>query len=288
MSRRINRVIEKLEQDEPVFSINQWELSYEAGRSMVGTWADLLDVNMEHRTFDLRALGEFMQGLVDGGPTPTGHPTPTVIVDLPLDGSSREAVRANAWMFKQVLARGVHGVHLCHAEDPEAVKAFVEACRYPFHPTPAGLQQGRRGQGGQHFAARIWKTSPRSYLQKADTWPLNPSGELLLGIKIENVRALKTAKQSAMVAGVAFAEWGPDDMSASYGYLALDEAETAPLVAARETVMSAARHAGLFFADRVDLETVVQRLEDGLRICACHSEEVARHGRDYWESRRSG
>ena len=77
-------------------------------------------------------------------------------------------------------------------------------------------------------------------------------------------------------------------MSASYGHLAPGEGEAAPLEEAREEILSAARQAGLFFTDRVNLETVVERLEGGVRICGCHSEEEARLGRAHWESRRSG
>jgi 4-hydroxy-2-oxoheptanedioate aldolase len=71
-------------------------------------------------------------------------------------------VRANAWMLKQTLATGVHGLLLCHAEAPAAVKAFVEAARYPFHPASEGLGVGRRGSGGQEPAAAIWGVSPSS------------------------------------------------------------------------------------------------------------------------------
>lgn len=289
MQPRINRAIEKLQQGQPVFCISQRQLSYEAGRSLAGTWADYLDVDMEHHPFDMRALQEFMQGLVDGGPTPSGHRTPAVIVNLPVDGSSAEAVRANSWMFKQALARGVHGILLCHAEDPGAVKAFVEACRYPLHQTPAGLDQGRRGKGGEDSGAAIWGISPVSYMQRADPWPLNPSGELLLGIKIENIRALEQAERSAMVPGVAFVDWGPHDMSASHGYPTYAEvAEADFMQAARRRIFSAARQAGVFFTDVVRPQTVVQRIEEGVRICGCRSEEEARIGREYVDRRSPG
>ncbi len=32
---------------------------------------------------------------------------------------------------KQVLATGVHGILLCHADTPDAIRAFVEAMRFP-------------------------------------------------------------------------------------------------------------------------------------------------------------
>jgi 4-hydroxy-2-oxoheptanedioate aldolase len=282
MPPRINRAIEKLQQGQPVFGISHRQLSYEAGRSLAGTWADYLDVDMEHHPFDMRALQEFMQGLVDGGPTPSGHRSPAVIVDLPVDGSSEAAVRANSWMFKQALARGVHGILLCHAEDPRAVRAFVEACRYPLQAPPPGLDRGRRGRGGEDSGAAIWGISPASYMQRADPWPLNPSGELLLGIKTENVRALEQAERSLTVPGIAFVDWGPYDLSASYGYPTYAEvAEADFMQAARRRVFAAARQAGVFFTDVVRPDTVVQRIEEGVRICACRSEAEARIGREY-------
>src|SRR5205085_7725287 len=132
--------------------------------------ADYINYDMEHGPFDVTRLSEFMKGLVDGGPSPSGHRTPAVIVTLPATGADEQTFRANAWMVSQVLATGIHGILLCHAESPGAVQAFVEATRYTF----AG---GRRGSGGQAEAAQIWGVSADEYLHKADPWPLNPDGE---------------------------------------------------------------------------------------------------------------
>src|SRR5260370_35935006 len=87
-----------------------------------------------------------MRGLVDGGPTACGHRTPTVIVTLPATGADEQAFRANAWMVSQVLAAGVPGILLCHAESPAAIKAFVDSTRYPFVAGGAG-RAGTRGAG---------------------------------------------------------------------------------------------------------------------------------------------
>src|SRR5262245_14165940 len=127
MPKRINKTIELLEQGQPVYATGTEEVSYEAGKAMAKTWADLIRVGMEHGPFDMTGLRNFMRGLKDGGPTASGHLTPTVVVELPVEGTSIEVIRANSWMFKQALATGIHGILLCHANEPGAVKLFVES-----------------------------------------------------------------------------------------------------------------------------------------------------------------
>jgi 4-hydroxy-2-oxoheptanedioate aldolase len=282
MPARINRAVDLLEQGQPVYYTGTSDLSYESGKKMARTWADYINVSLEHGAFDLKGLEQFMRGLVDGGPTASGHRTPAVVVDLPVEGTSEEVVRANSWMFKQTLARGVHGILLCHAEDPAAIRAFVECCRYSFRPAEKGLSQGRRGNGGQGWAAPVWGLSAEEYLERADPWPFNPRGELLLGIKIENVRALGNAEESARVPGLAFAEWGPGDMTMSHGFRNyLEGRRAAAMQEARTRVFAACRAAGLRFLDGVDKDTIVQRLDEGVMICSTPSEEVARLGRGH-------
>jgi 4-hydroxy-2-oxoheptanedioate aldolase len=270
---RINRAIELLAAGQPVFCTTVGELSYERGVEEAGTWADYLTVDVEHHPFEPAALLAFMRGLVDGGPTRTGHRTPAVIVTLPLDGTDEQAVRANAWMIKQTLAAGVHGLLLCHAETPSAARAFVEAARYPFHAKVDGLGGGRRGSGGQEVAAPIWGLSHLEYLDRADVWPLNPDGELMLGLKIENRRALGNAEASAGVPGLAFAEWGPGDMGMSFGHKEAHDPPYPPeMTAARTRVKAACDRAGLAFLDLVRPDNVVAQLDAGVRIGAAIAE----------------
>jgi 4-hydroxy-2-oxoheptanedioate aldolase len=265
---RINRAIELLAAGQPVYCTTvEEELSYEHGVEQAGTWADYLTVDVEHDPFEPRALLAFMRGLVDGGPTRTGHRTPAVIVTLPMDGIDEQSVRANAWMIKQTLAAGVHGLLLCHAETAAAVKAFVEAARYPFHAAAEGLGVGRRGSGGQEVAAPIWGLSHLEYLDRADVWPLNQGGELMLGLKIENRRALENAEASVAVPGLAFAEWGPGDMGMAFGYKDAHDPPYPPeMTAARTRVKAACDRAGLAFLDLVRADNVVAQLDAGVRI----------------------
>src|SRR5262245_4219156 len=151
-----------------------------------------------HPPFDVKGLADYMRGLVAGGPTRSGHRTPSVIVNVPVNGTDEAAVHANAWMFAQVLATGVHGIMLTHADTPGAIRAFVEAVRFPIHKQglDKGLNEGRRGVHGAFIAAPIWGISPDEYLDRADPWPLNPNGELLLGVKLEDRYALVNADEN--------------------------------------------------------------------------------------------
>lgn len=286
VSKRINRAIELLEQDQPVFYTGAHtgiELTYESGRAWAHTWADYINVGMEHGPFNMHGLAEFMRGLVAGGPTNSGHRTPAVLVELPVTGDSEDVVRANAWQIRQILARGVHGLLLCHAETPGAVRAFVESVRYPFQTAGvgAGLSVGRRGSGAQAGAAPIWGVSPEEYVGQADPWPLNPSGELLLGLKIENRRALSNVEQTVRVPGIAFAEWGSGDMAMAFGYRGPQrDPRPSEIRAARDRVKAACESAGLFFLDGRTPEDVAAGIDEGVRISG-GGEAVAKAGREY-------
>jgi 4-hydroxy-2-oxoheptanedioate aldolase len=283
---RVNRVIELLEQDQPVYYTGPSGRGYDGGKADASTWADYIAYDMEHGAFDVTELREYMRGLVEGGKTKSGHNTPTVIVSLPIDAWSEFNVRANSWVIKQILATGVHGLLLCHAETPDAVRAFVESCRYPFNRlgVGAGLGEGRRGGGGQAHAAEVWGIPTRRYLDVADPWPLNPEGELFLGLKIENKRALSNVEASLKVPGIAFAEWGPGDMGMSLGFPDNHDEPFPPAMAdARARVLNACKANGVFFLNTVREDDVEMRIEEGVRIGASGrgGREAAEKGRKF-------
>ena len=258
MSGRVNSAIRCLARDEPAFYLGSHagaELGFEAGVAMADTWADYLNIGMEHGPLDLAGLDRFMKGLAS-----VRTPTPAVLVELPFEGRSVEVVHANAWQIRQLLALGVHGFLLCHAETPDAVSAVVEAMRYAF-------RGGTRGSGGQGVASAIWGVSSAEYLEIADPWPLNPAGELLLGLKIENRRALENAFETTAVPGVSFAEWGPADMSMSHGFRGVrEDFERPEMQAARRRVLDACKAAGIAFLDSATEENLAEKLAEGVRI----------------------
>ncbi len=284
--RRVNKAIELLAQGQPVYytgSHSGTEGSFEQGVKDAQTWADYISYDMEHAPFDVKGLADYMKGLAKGGPTRSGHKTPAVIVNVPVNGTDETTVRANAWMFQQVLATGVHGILLCHADDPGAVRAFVEAVRLPnnMQGVGHGLNEGRRGVHGAETAAPIWGVSQQEYLARADAWPLNPDGELLLGLKLEDKYALEHADANLKVPGIAFAEWGPGDMALSLGVRNSGRGPMPePLRRARATVLAATKANKVFFLNSMNADDVVDMIKEGVMLGPAN-ERAAAIGRQY-------
>src|SRR3954451_5546887 len=275
-AKHVNRAIELLEQGQPIYytgSHDGTDGSFEQGVKDAQTWADYISYDMEHAPFDVKGLADYMRGLAKGGPTKSGHRTPAGIVNVPVNGTDEASVRANAWMFQQVLATGVHGILLCHADTPGAVRAFVEAVRFPAYG-------GRRGVHGNPTAARIWGISAEAYGEQADVWPLNPKGELLLGLKLEDKYALENAETSAKVPGIAFAEWGPGDMAFSLGVKTGPGALPPLMQAARSKVFAATKASRIFFLNSMSAANVVDMIKEGVMIGPA-SQEAAEIGRKF-------
>ena len=284
---RINKCVELLEQGRTVTVTSAPTLTYEAGLKASQTWCDLLLVEFEHHPFDTVGLRDFMRGVKDGGPTPAGRPMPTVVATLPSNCITPEEVFYNAWQSRHALSTGIHGLLHTHARSPEAVRAFVSTARYPFQTIglDEGIPEGRRGGGGQGAPAQIWGLEPREYVRRADPWPLNPDGELMLGLKIEDRHCLPNADRTAAVPGLAFAEWGPGDMGMSFGDPDAHDPPYSPQMdEARGIVRDACRKASLAFycswAD--DSMTEKERLkysveEIGSRIVPAPTRELAEY-----------
>ncbi len=281
--QRVNKSIELLERGQPIY-YDASTGGYEEGMRMASTWGDYIIYNIEHVALDFAALREFMRGLVDAGPTPSGHRTPTVIVSLPLLGLDEATVQSGGWMVQQALAQGVHGVHLARARGPEGVKRFVQAARYPIHKQAIDVVgEGLRGWGSHTFAAWVWGLSTQEYLQKADVWPLNPEGEIMLGVKLEDQQALDRAAETLSVPGLAFAEHGPRDLGLSYGHLEgrADPPLPPEVVAAGEMVLELTKERGMYFLDNVLPENVAGQIDRGVMIGAGRREDSAEVGREY-------
>ena len=306
MPSRINRAIELLGRDQAIYYTGHHTghvLSHAQGREDAQTWADYISIGMEHGAFDVAGLAEYMRGLADGGPTRSGHRTPAVVVEAPVNGTNEANVQYNAWQFRQILGRGVHGVLLCQAESAGAARAFVESCRYPHQaagvdpalPPPVErmrgvrsggpgrgmLGVGTRGRGSELSASPVWGVDEEEYFRRCEPWPLDPGGELLLGVKIESPEGVARCEEVLAVPGIGFAELGPGHLGLPLlGRTSLQLFPYPPeMQEARDRVFAACRANGAAFLEACTPDTVAVRIDEGVRVVAGGREDTARAGR---------
>jgi 4-hydroxy-2-oxoheptanedioate aldolase len=302
--KRLNKMIELLESGQTVYDISVEGVGYDEGKKLAKERYDLIQYQMEHGPFEPQLLRQFMQGLVDGGPTKSGHRTPTVIVTLPVLGLDEVSVKTNHWLIEQVLSAGVHGLMLCHARNAEAVRAFVSTARYQFDRpelkgADKGLPEGLRGSGSQGYASKIWGMTGVQYIEKADPWPLNPNGELLLSLKMEDKYSLANIDAITKVPGIAWGEWGPGDQSMSLmgldylkrgGSSEAHGVERKPgqllaplpepkLEAARARIMGAMKTAGWAPLHSANIDNITDLIQYGIRVTHGNSVELTNKGR---------
>src|SRR5262249_16156528 len=118
------------------------------------------------------------------------------------------------------------------------------------------------------------------YAAKADVWPLNPNGELMIGLKLEDKYALENAEANAKIPGVAFAEWGPGDMAFSLGVKNGPGPMPPQMQAARAKVFAAVKASHPFFLNSVNPDNVVAMIKEGVMIGAAN-QRAAEIGRQY-------
>ena len=133
-----------------------------------------------------------------------------------------------------------------------------------------GLKDGTRGVGSEFKAKEKWGIEDHfDYIEKADPWPLNPDGELLLGLKIETLEGLNNCEQILSVPGIGFAEMGPGDMSMSMKIRRVPGAPTDPrLIEAAIRVKEACDKNGVRFLEQGTPENIKGIIDSGSRVIA--------------------
>lgn len=225
----LNKIIDKLERNQlvtgiwvsalhPSNAIGLVELNgypnYE--ESITKPMIDFILIDMEHQPFEMTELRNFLvalnskrEVLIKGN----FQPNIAVLVRIPADGN--QPVHA---MIKQVLDIGVHGVVVPHVQNAGDAEKIVKACRYP-QPEDSEIKEpdGTRG-ASPWLCAYLWGLPMAEYLQHADLWPLNPKGDLLSVIMIEDDEGVRNMDEILNVKGVGAVIFGPYDYSFSCGH----------------------------------------------------------------------
>lgn len=212
---RLNGAIRALEQGKPTFTTFS---PPEIGMAQAINAApyDAVVFEMEHNPYDIQLLRNCMQYMLDRKQILTSGsiaPAVTPMVRIPVNGGEM-----NQFLAKQVLDIGVYGIVWPHVSTVEEARNAVAACRYPRPPSAAYFEPaGQRGDAPKN-AAPYWGLSAQEYYSRADVWPLNPKGEILVGIQCEETRAIKNLpKILEQVPGIGFVLIGEGDLSQDLG-----------------------------------------------------------------------
>lgn len=172
---------------------------------------------MEHNPWDVVALQDALQYMLSRKQihgAASLAPAVTPLVRIPANGGEK-----NQWLAKQALDRGVYGVVWPHIGNAEEAYNAVSACRYP-RPKRAPLLEplGTRGDGPT-VAVRYWGLSQQEYYARADVWPLNPHGEILVFLMIEDSQGLANLDDILRrVPGIGCILIGEGDLSQELGH----------------------------------------------------------------------
>ena len=213
---RINAVIQAWEQGRAAVGRGVVDFSFDEAVKFSAADLDFLFCDMEHRPLDFNQMRVFLQALLDRRQIlecGTRLIRPTPLLRIPAYGRER-----NQWMIKQALDLGVPGI-ICPTVSTAAEAAgIVAGARYPqpknaLIPEPEGL----RGVSPD-MAMRYWGLPLLDYAARADLYPLNPKGETLIIVQIEEKRAVRNLEEILKVKGVGMVMIGPADLSFSLGH----------------------------------------------------------------------
>jgi 4-hydroxy-2-oxoheptanedioate aldolase len=212
---RLNGVIRALEQGKPAF-VSFVAAETSTAQAVGAAPYDGVVFEMEHRPYDIRALKDCLQYMLDRRQIAASGslaPAVTPFVRIPPNGGE-----TSQWVAKQVLDQGVYGIVWPHVSTVEQAHNAVAACRYPsLKGVPNYEPAGLRGDGPTQ-AVRYWGINQQEYYERADVWPLNPKGEILVILMIEDTVAIANLPDILKkVPGIGVILIGEGDLSQELG-----------------------------------------------------------------------
>jgi len=262
---RINRVVELMEEGKPAFGVFSSNLSTRTGANMGGSSLDFVIVDLEHSPYDLTRLEGYLLGMISKRDILSRGLQMRTAPFIRVPATGREQLD---FIIKQVLDLGPVGIVVPHVDTAEDALAMVRACRFPqLLDAPDYEPNGRRGVG-YGWAARYWGLSGEEYARRADLWPLDPEGELILWVMIESGEAVENVAEIVAVPGIGGLFIGPSDLAFSLGVPLGDPA----VEEAIEKVLAAAAEAGIPVGTTSSGNTVERRLAQGFRFLTVGSD----------------
>ncbi|HWL07992.1 MAG TPA: aldolase/citrate lyase family protein [Planctomicrobium sp.] len=262
---RINRYIELMESGKPAFGIFSSNVSSRTGASVSSSGLDFVIIDLEHSPYDVTRLEAYLLGMLNKAEiAKNGLKTRTVpFVRVPAAG--REQLQ---FVIKQVLDLGAMGLVVPHVDTAEEARAMVQASRFPqLKEAPDYEPAGKRGIG-YGWAARYWGLSGSEYARRADLWPHDSQGELVLWIMIETADAVTNCRAIAETPGIGGLFIGPSDLAFSLGVPLNDPAVDEAI----DQVVAVAKETGVPLGTLCSGKDVPKRLSQGFRFLAVGSD----------------
>jgi 4-hydroxy-2-oxoheptanedioate aldolase len=260
---RLNGVVRALEQGQVALTAFS-PAEVDAALAMSTAKYDGIVFEMEHNAWDARALRDCLQYMLNRrqiAQSATFAPAVTPLVRIPPNGGEH-----NQWFAKQALDLGAYGIVWPHISTVDQAYNAVAACRYPRLKSAALYEpQGLRGDGPT-AAVRYWGVTQPEYYAKADVWPLNPHGEILVILMIEDTAGIANLKDMLKnVPGIGVILIGEGDLSQELGHPRQYE-HPAVLAAMAEVIRVCKEHKVAVGHPHVDASNAERILGEGYRF----------------------
>ena len=257
----LNPVIDKLAKGQAFVGVNTGDLSLENARTLARAPIDYVYVDMEHTPLDIAGLHMFNIGMIDRA---AAAKKASVAPNVALFARFPPEADEGAWVVKQALDIGLHGVIFNGVDTRDQALAAVKSMRYPQmkgskYFEPAGIRGSAPG-----LATWIWGLTAEEYERHADLWPLNPEGDLLAIAMIESTDGMKNLDAILSTPGVGAAFIGnANDLRHSMGVAAnAPEVETA-----RRTILAGCKRHNVACGITVNSGAdMVKRLNEGWKM----------------------
>jgi 4-hydroxy-2-oxoheptanedioate aldolase len=203
-SERLNPMIALHEKGLPVFGITHPSMGGGRGRGAAAatppSLADVARETLAYRFGDFQynsyspgsaeRFRAYMEAIVAQGGSVREH---AFISKVPIVHGNVEQAQAR---IIQQLNAGHAGIFMQQVETAAEVRQAIAAMRFP---TKGGI----RPDTGVDLAAKYWGLSRAEYLERADVWPLNPRGELVVYAIVESRAGVANVREITAEPGVA-------------------------------------------------------------------------------------
>jgi 2-keto-3-deoxy-L-rhamnonate aldolase RhmA len=171
---RVNGLIARLQEGQPVMGLNIANRTVETGRLLRTSGLDFVVIDMEHQLYDFSPVRDVVLGLHE-------QPFPSAALDEAIARGIVMPARPPTVLVK-IARRGADGIRfdVRHALKMGAMGVFV-----PF--TESGAEVAVAVEAATRSESRyIFRVPGEERTRRDGPWPLHPEGEFLIGAMIES------------------------------------------------------------------------------------------------------